>query len=293
MNDTKKGVRYYSLLTTLQKEDVDSWKKEYKNWLLDKNVTYSEIQNRVKERCPKELIRFRRFSEFSKCEIEDETIYLQFLCNQNDPFEGNFFIDRERYCRETPAIILASLLSGGRGVDEEQWKLIVESCGDEFEKFKKKARIACFTQNSNDLLMWSHYADCHKGYCIHYDTTKIFQGIGECKLLPIVYSRRMCNATENLLSGGNWNISLNPILIKGKQWEYENEWRLISYEPNKEENDFDTFNAKGMVTRIDIGCECEKRHVEEMIEWCREKKIPVYRKKKAYNKFILEEERLL
>ena len=30
--------------------------------------------------------------------------------------------------------------------------------------------VACFTTELNNILMWSHYADGHKGFCLEFDT---------------------------------------------------------------------------------------------------------------------------
>lgn len=32
--------------------------------------------------------------------------------------------------------------------------------------------ICCFSEKSSDILMWSHYADCHKGICLEFDVKK-------------------------------------------------------------------------------------------------------------------------
>jgi hypothetical protein len=46
--------------------------------------------------------------------------------------------------------------------------------------------VCCFTTDNRNPLMWSHYADGHKGFCLEFDTQK-------CKLLseklfPVTYS---------------------------------------------------------------------------------------------------------
>ena len=31
-----------------------------------------------------------------------------------------------------------------------------------------KRQIACFSEQNSSTLMWGHYADCHKGFCLEY-----------------------------------------------------------------------------------------------------------------------------
>lgn len=284
-----KEIRYYSSDIFRDKQNCE--KETYKQWLLDKNVSYDEIQNRLGNRYPKELVRYRSFNhKHSKSEICDETIFLSFLYKLNDPFEGAFYIDHKRYYRENP---LLQRLEAMTGKKIEEHEAILGKAWGTVDKisdgYREISRVACFTQDANDLLMWSHYANGHAGYCIHYDTERLIHKLGNCKLLPVLYSDVMCDATDNVLSA-NWNLSLNPALIKGTRWEYENEWRLLSYQPEKQENDFKLFDASGTITRIDIGCKCGES--DQIIRWCKDKKIPVYKKRIAKDRFELLEERL-
>lgn len=174
------------------------------------------------------------------------------------------------------------------GIKLEEYDALLGTAWDLLEGIKDQyraiSRVACFTQDANDLLMWSHYANGHAGYCIHYDTEKLIHKLGKCKLLPVLYSDDMCDATDNLTSR-DWNLSLNPVLIKGTRWKYENEWKLVSYQPGKKENDYKLFDASGTITRIDIGCKCGEG--DQIIRWYKDKKIPVYRKKVAKDRYEL------
>ena len=91
-----------------------------------------------------------------------------------------------------------------------------------FEKLVKKLwgwGLCCFTTENSNHLMWSHYADGHKGFCLEFDTRK-------CKLLseklfPVTYSDEFPIIKEFD------EIIPNGVLRKTKKWEYEKEWRLI------------------------------------------------------------------
>jgi hypothetical protein len=86
----------------------------------------------------------------------------------------------------------------------------------------KSIRISCFSEFNNSLLMWSHYADEHKGICIEYD----FLDEQEIRvfLQPIIYSTKIYKIPtyEDFTLLQLIGASLN----KCKDWEYEGEWRL-------------------------------------------------------------------
>ena len=71
------------------------------------------------------------------------------------------------------------------------YQTVKESIDEEIDKqiyeMKKKFRVACFTENNIFPLMWSHYADSHKGLCLEYDLTRLPKGY-RYGILPVIYS---------------------------------------------------------------------------------------------------------
>jgi hypothetical protein len=76
--------------------------------------------------------------------------------------------------------------------------------------------ITCFGERWNDHLMWSHYADNHKGVCLAFDVSAIIDDIHPC-----VYTHSM--PPELIWRSSNIALSL----IKGSAWAYEREWRFV------------------------------------------------------------------
>jgi len=85
--------------------------------------------------------------------------------------------------------------------------------------------FTCFSIDSTNILMWSHYADSHKGFCIEFKnshiqaekvnyTSKIPQ-ISLLELIKIEYGLKS-NIGNSLKSAFNTKL---PI------WKYENEYR--------------------------------------------------------------------
>lgn len=94
--------------------------------------------------------------------------------------------------------------------------------------------VGCLCTNHKNRLMWSHYADSHKGFCVEYD----FSGTDEQTLsklpLPIIYTEErplipwkpaLDNTKENI-DEATAQLTLG-LLTKDQDWKYENEWRIL------------------------------------------------------------------
>ena len=88
--------------------------------------------------------------------------------------------------------------------------------------------MLCFSENFNNILMWSHYADNNKGFCLEFNTNKI----NTRKLYPVMYEKEPPCLPDlyNKCQKGLVDITLLQniyITTKYKNWVYEKEWRYI------------------------------------------------------------------
>lgn len=51
-------------------------------------------------------------------------------------------------------------------------------CYENNDSMRDLARMACFSERFNNSAMWYHYASRHKGFCVEYDTWKLYYEIG-------------------------------------------------------------------------------------------------------------------
>ena len=93
------------------------------------------------------------------------------------------------------------------------------------ETRKKEVRICSFSERNDSILMWSHYADEHKGISIEYD----FKDNEEvCKYIePIYYTDQLFDFTPYFGKPNNIQAIRISAISKVKDWQYEKEWRLI------------------------------------------------------------------
>jgi len=105
--------------------------------------------------------------------------------------------------------------------------MVYECLTDIEEEFSMKFRnvlgVTCFSEKENDFLMWSHYANGHRGICLKFEWKKdpiFFKGfkVHYSNELPIVGHFM----TNQFLQGAR-----EVALSKLKPWKYESEIREI------------------------------------------------------------------
>ena len=90
-------------------------------------------------------------------------------------------------------------------------------------------RIACFSEVNNSILMWSYYANKHKGVCLEYTPTELnLENENERRLFnglqKVFYSENQYNQMHYFsYSGDNNDVFFN----KAQCWAHEQEWRLV------------------------------------------------------------------
>lgn len=118
---------------------------------------------------------------------------------------------------------------------------------DKINALSELAYLKSFSEDPSNVLMWSHYADKHHGFCVEYDLSLID---GNSPLLnhifPVVYSEKrntrsdivamakelkhlIYDIAENNIHDGDGYLDdiTSLFLTKGKAWEYEKEWRIV------------------------------------------------------------------
>lgn len=108
-------------------------------------------------------------------------------------------------------------------------KVNVDNIENRRKKYKDNG-VACFTVDFVNFLMWSHYADGHRGLCLEFDT-KYLPFNNPQKLKRVFYRnvQPVLNPVEFLIKGF---VETTPFTTKSTKWKYEQEWRLITRNGN-------------------------------------------------------------
>ncbi|ETT84150.1 DUF2971 domain-containing protein [Viridibacillus sp. FSL R5-0477] len=189
---------------------------------------------------------------------------------------------------------------------KELASIIDKSIESEYERMIDKLRtsantgnlIICFSEVNNNILLWSHYAENHTGFCIEYDFKLLGPKHVRCRMLePVIYVDDLFDATiyylETLADIKNHNnlFGIYPTISKSKQWQYEQEWRLIfPWGPGISLKDKER-RSLSMPTpkKLYIGARASEENKEKIIQIAKQIHTPVYQKILDPSKFNLEE----
>ena len=169
-------------------------------------------------------------------------IYLSSPADFNDPFDcapvNPFFrtdmlraISDGRLTSERPA---PSLLRGRPDAGDRLRRAIALDAAFQsaLRQITNSVGISCFTGDPTNILMWSHYADCHKGVCIAFSSEEHEKIVVKAKnalrfdrLFRVTYSGRRPSALTPFDRRGDGFE--NMFLSKAKSWSYEQEWRIV------------------------------------------------------------------
>lgn len=169
------------------------------------------------------------------------------------------------------------------------------------QSLRKRIKICSLSETVKSPLMWSHYANEHRGYAIRYKMDGTC--ISECKdctsssrmfchrhnkpFFPVVYKDERYDVTHMALANaieyklqGKYNETALPfpmltVLQKSLDWSYEQEWRIVCN--NLERQYFSVKpDAIYLGELIDEKLACELAHI------AKEQNIELYKMKIDY-----------
>ena len=82
----------------------------------------------------------------------------------------------------------------------------------------KNLGVCCFSKDYDNILLWSHYTNGHKGICLGFDFSVPYDYL--LHPLEVVYSKDLPLVKEK-------NEILKGLLTKSPDWQYENEFRIV------------------------------------------------------------------
>jgi hypothetical protein len=90
------------------------------------------------------------------------------------------------------------------------------------ETLDRYVGVLCFSAVNDNLLMWAHYADCHKGFAIEFDSEdEEFKKLGDLHEVKYIKTRPIVDAAKP--------VTLEFYVRKSPEWGYEREYRLLRH----------------------------------------------------------------
>lgn len=222
------------------------------------------------------------FEERVKPVLEDCKLWFSSPAYFNDPFDCKIYPHIPS--NEELAQYLATHAANATPAD---YKIIREGitrfgpglAKQAIDDVMNKSGVKCFTPNNANILMWSHYANSHKGICLEFDTLVD----PEFFVYPInvVYAEEYPN-----LEFTDKKFTTDVLRTKSKDWEYEQEVRI--YKP---QFGYHYFNPESLKSVL-FGCNIEADKQSQIIEIVKHNKslkhVQFYKCRTHPNQFKLE-----
>jgi len=153
----------------------------------------------------------------------------------------------------------------------------------------KEFKILCLSECYNDILMWSHYSDGHRGVVLQLNSEALEKDF-RIPVKKVIYPNDgYYPSIKDFNNNDHEEIFLRT---KSCQWKYEKEWRILKHVESKKEIEMlgkvYTF-GKNLITGIILGCnisEADKDRIYMWQEYCKPKPI-VYKAIKDQNVYTI------
>jgi len=147
--------------------------------------------------------------------------------------------------------------------------------------------IYSLSASYNDELLWAHYANSHKGFCIEYDLDLLLESYPTDKVysFPIKYSKNPPEVAVSDMSDKE-GISIVKKLAgnKSRKWDYEKEYRIITQKSGEHSYNFRAVKA------IYFGLRMFDDWKEEMMNTLKGRGIEYYQINQVKGKYLFERE---
>ena len=186
-------------------------------------------------------------------------------------------------------------------------------------RFKDKIYISCFSETNKSILMWSHYAENHEGFCVEYDFKELGANDPVTRyIFPVIYSNKVFDlgnyyshsnkefddVAANYMHGININDIVEGLTLpkrnkrynnmaivyaalnKSIDWIYEKEWRYVLPYNNQTLKPLCISVPKPQA--IYLGAKISKENTEKLIAICKTRDIKIYKMNINPFEFVLE-----
>ena len=258
-----------------------------------------------KENIPPSLFKYRDFdiNDHYKKLLTNNELFFSSPSNFNDPFDCRVYPDyelgtdceiKERFFQHT--------IEANPTLSKNQQRLIANKAFKEnidiIRSPKKMMHrmndiidnsfgVCSMAEVNDNLLMWAHYSNKHRGFCIELDAHELYDiGSNYLQMLNevmIFYKVEYTNVHPRINPYLSYvsNDLIKWITTKSSDWNYEREWRLIYFKMPDEPVSF----PDRIIKAIYFGAKCSEVQMKKCIELLkRRKSLPEMYKAKLNHK---------
>lgn len=257
---------------------------------------------------PDKLYKYRKVNRHTYRIFTHNELYFPSPKKFNDPFDCKVDFSLNRHCCDKDIKIhLEKAKQSNSAIDVEKeynnakrnksdfLKYLKSTVSDLQAELWKNLGVMALSTKRDDILMWSHYGDEHKGICIEFDRALLEKTISKCGLMDRV------RYTQDYLSFNKFNNAMPGhseinqkkafdafVLRKSIHWEYEQEIRAIINVVVAGKNTLKI--PHDLITGVIFGCkmdDTDKVCMENRFKKLN-KKISLYYAKEDENTFTLD-----
>ena len=176
------------------------------------------------------FFKFSRIDKYLVKSIVDSELWCASPETLNDPFDCQIdlrksFANAEARATSPRKEQLLAVLNDTDLLEKWTWKL-------------KSAGVCAFSMSSDNSLMWSHYAENHKGVCLLYEFSESFFSGATDRIIGVSKATYINNfftewveTTPSIEDSENFIFELTKIYltVKSELWAYEDEVRILSF----------------------------------------------------------------
>lgn len=123
--------------------------------------------------------------------------------------------------------------------------------------------VLSLTTDPTSILMWSYYADKHAGLCVGYDVRVLRETVNKVHetyaLLKVKYQRDFPDLRPQDYSDTR-DLVIDMLIIKAKDWEHEQEYRLILDGRNETAISL----PKSAIAEVIVGAKMPRKQIDEV-----------------------------
>lgn len=196
------------------------------------------------EQLPAKLYKYQPYSARTLTNLKSRTLWFAAPGDFNDPFdcacatadealdvEGTrSLLERYRSEGQADAKELLDALDADRSYASELTdgfkRTFRDSISSGMREYVATRGVACLSAVPSDILMWAHYADGHRGFCLEFST----QAEPFSRARPVRYQDQASRIDPLKLiarDSSEGDLVEKLMLVKFSSWSYECEWRVL------------------------------------------------------------------
>jgi Protein of unknown function (DUF2971) len=233
------------------------------------------------------LYKYRPFDEYSIALLERSEAYFSSPSSLNDPFDCTFTYlspppsaeDARNWMRYSVSKIPRShflfgelssrALNTAENFTDTTASIFMKMACESMEAtIRNESSVYCLSTTNDSTLMFSHYAQSHKGICIEFNFTNEFR-LGDPEAVSYFSTPPVVDFWGEDRFDGNLLVE-RSVYAKSVEWEYENEWRIFNFSKGAGIRTFDP----RCVSRVIVGCNAGDDTKKRVIEISKNRQFP-------------------